>query len=199
MSRFPSLTWPGFSPAECCTSLAHGDFLGAGRSTAALDGPLSGLELRSQHRHCEPPPMSTWSNPPHSSPPGPTPSAATRCISGGPCSISELRLSRETHGCSHHFQSWQGSSTGTFFEKSTRWSERSGKSTSGTGRWFVDTFRAGVQRQPPTCCRRRRAVVLIHRRCSKLFFSSLELPYGRCPPLGTPERQDVSVLSVWIT
>jgi hypothetical protein len=53
-----------------------------------------------------------------------------------------------------------------------------------------------VQRRPTMCWRRRRAVVLIHCRCSTLSFSSLELPRGRRPLLGVPERQDVSVLSI---
>lgn len=132
--------------------LAHGDSLGAGASTAVPDAPLWGPGLRSRHRRCEPPPMSIWSSPPHSFPPGPTPSAATRCMSGGPCSISELRLSRETHGWSHRFRSWQGSSTGTFFEKNTRWNKDSEQSTSGTGSWFVDTSSGWCRtpgRQPP--------------------------------------------------
>jgi hypothetical protein len=105
-----------------------------------LDGHLSELGSRSRHRRCEPPPISTLNGHPHSFPAGPTPSAATLCMSGGPCSILEVRLSRETHGWSHQFQPWQGSPTGTFFEKSIRWSKLSGKSTFGTGTSFVDTF-----------------------------------------------------------
>jgi len=66
MSRFPGLIWPAFSSAECCTLLAPGECLGAGGSTAVQGGPLSGLELRSQRRQCEPSLMSTWSDPPHS-------------------------------------------------------------------------------------------------------------------------------------
>jgi hypothetical protein len=71
---------------------------------------------------------------------GPTLSAATRCMSVGPCSMLEVRLSHETHGWSHYFQWWRGSSTETFFERSTRWREYSGKSTSGIGIRFVDIF-----------------------------------------------------------
>jgi hypothetical protein len=81
-------------------------------------------------------------------------------------------LSRETHGLSHRFQSWQGSSTGTFFEKSARWSKRSGKSTSGTGSWFVDTS-SGWRRTPGCLC------------------CLLELPgteAGRCVTLGNRTR-----------
>jgi hypothetical protein len=140
MSRFPSLTLSGFSPAQCCTSLVHGDYLGAGGFTAVPDGSFSGLELRSQHWQCEPPPMLTWSGPPRSFPAAPTLKAVTQCMSVGPCFILGVHLSRETRGWSHHFLSWQGSSTETFFEKSIRLSEHSAKSTPGTGSWFVDTF-----------------------------------------------------------
>jgi hypothetical protein len=140
MSRFLSLTWPGFLPAEHCILLAHGDCLGASGSTAVLDGPLWVPELRSQHPRCEPPPMSIWSGPLRSFPLVPTPSAATRCMLVGPCSMLEVRLSPETRGWLHQFQWWQGSSTGMSFGKSTRWRERSAKSTLGTGSRFVGTF-----------------------------------------------------------
>lgn len=147
MSRFPSPIWSGFSPAHYCTLLIHGDSLGAEGSIVVLDGPLSGLESPSQQRQCELPPMSTWNGPPHSFPADPTPLAATRCMLVGPCSILEVHLLRKTPGRSPHFQPWRGSCTGRSFEKSICWSERSGKTMYSTGIWFVDTFRAGVERQ----------------------------------------------------
>jgi hypothetical protein len=149
ISRFPNLTLPESSPAECCTLLAHGDSLGAGDCIAVLDGHWSGLESRFQHQQCEPPPRSTLSDPPHSFSVGPTPSVATLCMWVGPYCISEPRLLREMHGWSHRFQLWQGLSTGTFFEKSISWSKHSGKSTFGTGSWFVDTFNSWCRK--PRC------------------------------------------------
>jgi hypothetical protein len=116
-----------------------------------LDGPWSGLESRYRHQQCEPPPRSTLGDPPHSFPVGPTPSVATLCISVGPYSISGQLLSRGTPGWSHHFQSWKESSTGTFFEKSISWSKHSGKSTFGTGSWFVDTSNSWCRK--PRCQR----------------------------------------------
>ena len=141
ISRFPSPTWSGFSSAERCISLVHGDLLGVSDFMVTLVGPLSGLEPRSRHRRCEVHPMSTWSDPPRSLPAVPTLQAATRCTSVGPYYILEVRLSHETRGWSPRCRSWEGSSTGRFFEKSTRWREHSGKSTSDTGSCFVDTSR----------------------------------------------------------
>ena len=89
------------------------------------DGALSGLESRSRHRQCGPPPMSIWSSHTRSFPAGLTPSVATRCMSAGRYSILEVRSSCETRGWSHRFRLWEGSFTVRFFEKSTRCRERS--------------------------------------------------------------------------
>ena len=106
-SRFPCHTWPGSSPAECWALLTHGDSLGAGTCTAVLDGPLSELGSRSRRRRSEASPMSTLSGPPHSFPPGPTPSAATRCISGEPCTRFFLLLGWVCY-FSHYFATKRG-------------------------------------------------------------------------------------------
>ncbi|CAN5795861.1 hypothetical protein BH18ACT11_BH18ACT11_24030 [soil metagenome] len=141
-----------------------------------LDGPLQGLEPLSPHWRCELPPMSPWSAPPHSFPPDPTPSAATRCMSDGLCSISEPRLLHETDGWSRRSRSWSASSTGRFFEKSKYWSKRSGRNTFGTGSWFDDTFN-GWCRTPysvgwATLCLNQRSLLCEGRVTAKYAFTA---------------------------
>ena len=84
---------------------------------------------------------------------------------------------RETHGWSHHFQWWQGSSTGTFLEKSTRWNERSEKTTSSTASWFVDTFNGWCR--TPGC--QRILLELLDEEASKSRASSPDKPWYHYP------------------